>query len=70
MEKVPIIRANFVDLTETSGIGCLSEMSIVEVSINCDWFGHDCSAIYLASREVVINENHRRRTNEGKKSDN
>ena len=31
METVPIIRANFLDLTETSGLGLLSEMSIVEV---------------------------------------
>lgn len=31
MEAVPIIRANFLDLTETSGFGFLSEMSIVEV---------------------------------------
>lgn len=31
MERVPIIRANFVDLTETSGMGYLTEMSIVEV---------------------------------------
>lgn len=31
MEKVPIIRANFLDLTATSGMGFLSEMSIAEV---------------------------------------
>ena len=33
MEKVPIIRTNFLDLTETSGMGFLSEMSIVEVCV-------------------------------------
>ena len=32
METVPIIKANFLDLAETSGVGLLSEMSIVEVS--------------------------------------
>ena len=32
IESVPIIRHKFVDLTETSGHGLLSEMSIAEVS--------------------------------------
>ena len=31
MESVPIIRANSMDLTETSGKGLLSEMSVAEV---------------------------------------
>ena len=31
MEAVPVIRQKFVDLTETSGAGLLSEMSIAEV---------------------------------------
>ena len=35
MERVPVIRARFVDLTETSGLGFLSEMSIAEVSTLC-----------------------------------
>ena len=36
MEKVPIIRANFLDLTATAGMGFLSEMSIAEVcSFSC-----------------------------------
>ena len=33
MESVPVIRTKFVDITETSGKGLLSEMSIAEV---CD----------------------------------
>ncbi len=33
MEKVPIIRTNFVDLTETSGQGYICEMSIAEVDV-------------------------------------
>ena len=32
MEAVPVNRQKFVDLTETSGAGLLSEMSIAEVS--------------------------------------
>ena len=31
MESVPVIRTKFVDITETSGKGLLSEMSIAEV---------------------------------------
>ena len=31
MEAVPVIRQKFVDFTETSGAGLLSEMSIAEV---------------------------------------
>ena len=31
-ESLPALRTNFVDFTETSGYGLLSEMSIVEVS--------------------------------------
>ena len=31
MESVPVIRTKFVDLTETSGQGLLSEMSVAEV---------------------------------------
>ena len=34
MEAVPVIRQKFVDLTETSGAGLLSEMSIAEVGIS------------------------------------
>ena len=79
MEKVPVIRANFVDLTETSGIGYLSEMSIVEVCVivckvaKCKpWFPctdqHICTTI--ASRAIIINENCRGGKNEGKEGDN
>ena len=32
MESVPIIRTKFVDLTETSGVGLMTEMSVAEVS--------------------------------------
>ena len=35
MEAVPVIRQKFVDFTETSGAGLLSEMSIAEVSYQC-----------------------------------
>ena len=31
MESVPVVRTKFVDITETSGKGLLSEMSIAEV---------------------------------------
>ena len=31
MESLPVIRTKFVDLTETSGQGLLSEMSVAEV---------------------------------------
>ena len=41
MEKVPIIRTNFLDLTETSGMGFLSEMSIAEV--------HTCVCVYACA---------------------
>ena len=34
MEAVPVIRQKFVDLTETSGAGLLSEMSIAEVGFS------------------------------------
>ena len=35
MESVPVIRTKFVDITETSGQGLLSEMSIAEVCDLC-----------------------------------
>ena len=31
MESIPVVTTKFVDLTETSGVGLLSEMSVVEV---------------------------------------
>ena len=34
-ESLPALRTNFVDLTETSGHGFLSEMSIAEVGFIC-----------------------------------
>ena len=32
IESVPVITMKFVDLTATSGVGLLSEMSVVEVT--------------------------------------
>ena len=32
MESIPVVTTKFVDLTKTSGVGLLSEMSVAEVS--------------------------------------
>lgn len=32
IESVPVVTMKFVDLTATSGVGLLSEMSVVEVT--------------------------------------
>ena len=48
METVPIIRANFLDLTETAGLGLLSEMSLVEV-----W---ECGGIALLSLKTITSQ--------------
>ena len=32
IESVPVITLKFVDLTQTSGVGLLSEMSVAEVT--------------------------------------
>lgn len=32
MESVPVVTMKFVDLTVTSGVGLLSEMSVAEVT--------------------------------------
>ena len=45
MESVPIIRHKFVDPTETSGHGLLSEMSIAEVSVFSHPFSLHCTKI-------------------------
>ena len=49
MESVPVIRTKFVDLTETSGQGLLSEMSIAEV--------RKMQELHVKSNELIINVN-------------
>ena len=40
MESVPVVTMKFVDPTETSGVGLLSEMSVAEVCNKKSWFAH------------------------------